>query len=197
MFWSLLLFVGDCRRVNRLISWVMVVFDCLIFMVLIKIILKFVVLIIKSVLCVCCVMLFRVLLVGDGWINVLGLWESFFICVLLFRMDLFEWEDEGLIVNIVSFRFWWINCMLKVLINVDFFILGVLDRLIWIVFFVCGSNLFSNVLVCFFWLIWDDLMSVIVFVSVWWFFVMICLIRLLMVIEDDFCVLWGCYLWLY
>lgn len=105
-------------------------------MVFIRIMLYFEVLYSSMVLWVFWVMLFRVLSVGEGWINVEGWWDNIFMWVLFFIMLLLVIGELGLIVSIVIFKLFLIRCNLKVFINVDLLILGMLVILMWILLFV-------------------------------------------------------------
>lgn len=86
---------------NVLIMLVIVILDWFILMVLIRIILKLVVFNSIIVFWVVFVILFSVFDVGDGWMQVFGCIVSCVIWVLLLRIDLFVWVDDGLIVSIV------------------------------------------------------------------------------------------------
>lgn len=139
------------------------------------------------VLCVWCVILFICVWFGDGWIKVFGFCDRCFICVLLFKMDLLDCVDDGLIVRIVIFRFMFVSIRLKVLIKVDLLMLGVLDRLIFRVVFWFVIVLIS-VWVCVWWLFWLFLIKVMVCVKVWWFLVSIWLVSFVICV---FVIVWN------
>lgn len=164
IFRSLLLFVGVSSRMNRLATLVISALDRLMFIALISIMLKFVVLVRWTALCACCVMLFSLVCDGDGWTKVPGLWSSCLTWAPLFRTDLFDCVDEGLIVSMVICSFRLASTRLKVLTNADPFMLGAFDSLTCSV--RCCGSVVSSVIVCVWRLVWASLISATVWVSV-------------------------------